>query len=177
MGSVAFYTARNMAASQTWYGSVTGATSTQLTISNGYNTGIYYGSFTYVGSTVFGTLTGFDEYAGSTLLFRGVNFSVNANFAASYINLNQLQSFFQLALVNNDYIIGSNQTDVLFGYAGKDLFYASLGSDIIDGGDDYDLISFEEAKSWVDVDLLLGTITGAFGNQTIRNIEAIKGGI
>jgi hypothetical protein len=175
MGSITFYAARNMAATQTWYGSVTGATSTQLTISNGYNTGVYYGSFTYVGSNVYGTLTGFAEYAGSSLLVSASGFSVNANAAANYINANLIQNFFALALSGQDTIKGSDQTDVLFGYDGNDIFTSTFGSDVIDGGNGEDLVSYKLAPGWVDVDLKLGTVSGALGNQTLRDIEDIVG--
>ncbi len=58
MATIVAFSQLNMANLQVWYGNVTGDTSTQITVTDGYDTGIYYGSFTYPGSSVAGGLTG-----------------------------------------------------------------------------------------------------------------------
>ena len=179
MGSISFYAARNMAAAQTWYGNVTGATATQLTISNGYNTGIYYGSFAYSGSSVYGTLTGFSEYAGSSLLTFGSGFSLNANLAANYINANQLQNFFALALTGQDIMAGSNQNDVLFGYNGNDTIQGGGGNDTIDGGDGADTAVFSGLRSQYSISgggsqVVVSDLRGSDGTDTLLNFEFLK---
>jgi hypothetical protein len=47
MASVTFFTATNMASRQVWLGSATGATGSDITITDSYNTGIYHGQFSY----------------------------------------------------------------------------------------------------------------------------------
>ena len=72
MANVSFFVPTNMAASQTWFGNVTGATSTQITISDGFNTSIYFGSFSYVGNNAYGTVTGYEMFSRDHAYIRDV---------------------------------------------------------------------------------------------------------
>jgi hypothetical protein len=107
MATVAFFTPTNMATAQVWLGTVTVATSTQITIASGSHTGTYFGSFSYVGSTVFGTLTAYTEMNGATAIEQITGLSVDANTAFDYINGNQLPSLFATGLGGNDSISGT----------------------------------------------------------------------
>jgi hypothetical protein len=134
MANVSLFVPWNMAAAQTWFGNVTQATSTQITLTDGFHTGQYFGSFSYVGNDVFGTLTGYREFAGAMETAEVTGLSVDAHVAETYINNNQLQTLFQIALAGNDVIIGSSGNDVLLGYGGNDIIAGGGGNDFIDGG-------------------------------------------
>lgn len=47
MATVTLYQSENMLTALTWYGTVTGNTSSQITITSGYYAGVYSGSFQY----------------------------------------------------------------------------------------------------------------------------------
>lgn len=119
-----------------WYGYVTAATSSYITLSNyAGSSSTYYGNnLTYTGTQVSGgTLTGIDEYTNYRLDYtaRGVN--VNAVTAANLINAGNAYGVTSLALVGNDTINGSIYADYLIGYAGNDLIRGNGGNDYIDG--------------------------------------------
>ena len=121
MANVSFFVPTNMASAQTWFGNLTQATSTRITITDGIHAGQYSGLFSYAGNNVFGTLTGYQEFEGTMLTKAVGGFAVDAHVAQTYIDSNQLQGLFKIALAGNDTITGSNGTDVLFGYDGDDL--------------------------------------------------------
>lgn len=180
MATMNFYAARNMAAAQTWYGSVTGNTSSQITITNGYSTGIYYGSFSYSGYSVYGTLTGYAEYAGSSMIAYASGLSISASLATQYIDANQLQNVFAIALVGNDNVNGSSQNDVLLGYGGNDIFQGGGGIDTIDGGDGSDTVIFSGVRSQYTVSgsgvrvVVSDNVIGRNGVATILNTEFLR---
>ena len=51
----------------------------------------------------------------------------------------------------------------------------ATGSDVIDGGDDVDTVSYDGATGGVTVDLEAGTATGADEDDTITNVENVVG--
>ena len=75
MAVIQFFGRVNMSASQTTVGNITGTTATQLTITDGNNTSIYGGNFTYSNNEVFGTLTNYQQLQGPSALEKaGVEF-------------------------------------------------------------------------------------------------------
>ena len=100
----------------------------------GLNTPEYFGSFNYAGNDVFGTLTGYQQFAGTVLTVDVTGLSVDAHAAETYIQSNQLQTLFQIGLAGDDIITGSSGNDVLFGYGGNDIIAGGGGNDFIDGG-------------------------------------------
>jgi hypothetical protein len=179
MADISFFVPANMAAAQTWFGNVTQATSTQITVTDGFNTAQYFGSFTYVGNDVFGTWTGFREFAGPVLTVNAGNFAVDAHVAETFINNNQLPTLFQTVLLTgNDSITGSTGNDVLLGYGGNDVIAGGGGNDVIDGGAGINIAvytgnhtdyNFQQLGSLVQVtDLRLGSPSGSDQDTNIQ---------
>ena len=126
-----------------WYGTVTYASSTELQISDGYNTVVYLGSgFTYdwAGRMVSGTLNAFGQYAGNQVVGYADGFAIAASTAASYISSNNLAGVFSLVQAGRDEISGSPYPDVISGYGGNDFIDGGGGDDIIFGGAGNDVI-------------------------------------
>jgi serralysin len=112
MASVSFFASWNMATQQTWFGTLTGATPTRITITDGFHTAIYTGQFTYPSlNDVAGVLQGFQQFNGSALVASVSGLSVDAHTATILVNANQLQTLFQTALAGNDSINGSSSSD------------------------------------------------------------------
>jgi Ca2+-binding RTX toxin-like protein len=77
----------------------------------------------------------------------------------------------------NDQLHGGEGNDTIFGGAGNDMILADEGDDEIDGGEGFDTLSFASATQRVFVDLDAGySASSEFGNDTIRNVEAVVGG-
>ena len=178
MTTISFYAAYNMASAQVWSGNVTGATSSMLTLTNGFNTANYLGSFNYQGSNVLGTLRGLNQFAGNSLQVAASGASVDASLAASYINSNQIQSFFQLTLAGSDTLYGSPYADVLFGYDGNDTIYGGGGNDTIDGGTGVNIAGYSGSISRYRLTLGASSVTladssGTDGTDTLINIQQL----
>ena len=129
---------------QTWYGYLTNATSTNITITDYYTTAYYSGyGFVYSGSNVVGgTLTGYSQYYMGSLQGSITGLSVSAPLAASYIQSNNLPGLFSIALGGNDYLDLSNYDDLAVSYGGNDTIYARGGNDDIWGGEGADTIDW-----------------------------------
>ncbi len=85
-------------------------------------------------------------------------------------------------LANIDGVFGSANNDVLTGGSNStyittqfEFFQGGLGDDTIDGGDGMDVASYQNASGSVVVDLSAGTATGADGNDSLFNIEQVRG--
>lgn len=65
--------------------------------------------------------------------------------------------------------------DSFFGGEGNDTLIGGLGDDTLDGGDGNDTASYRTATGGVTVNLLNSTSSGAAGNDTLRNIENLRG--
>src|SRR5262245_63049339 len=98
MAYVKAYSPINMLNPQTFYGYVINASSTNITITDYYNTSSYDGyGFTYSGNTVVGgTLTSYHEYHGGQLWVSVTGMSVDAAFAAAAIQSNNLPALFSV---------------------------------------------------------------------------------
>jgi Ca2+-binding RTX toxin-like protein len=177
MAAVNFFVPTNMATSQTFAGTLTGATSSQITITDGFNTGIYQGQFTYSSTgQVSGTLLGYEQFAGSLLTEQVTGLHVDMSVAAGLINSNQVQALFQLALQGNDVIIGSSGNDVLFGYGGNDVIAPGGGNNTVDAGAGFDTVVIHAPieTSTIAVTGNLVQVAGSEGNDTITNAERIQ---
>ena len=80
-----------------------------------------------------------------------------------------------------DTLSGSDGNDTLQGAEGDDIFLAGLaggaGDDHLDGGGDIDLADYSDTTTSIDVNLTVGTATGAdIGSDTIVNVENIDAG-
>jgi Ca2+-binding RTX toxin-like protein len=87
-------------------------------------------------------------------------------------------------LGGNDTLEGLGGHDELYGGAGNDLLlggdsYDYLtggpGDDTIDGGDDADWVFYSQATGAVNVSLASGHVSGADGNDLLRNVEQVYG--
>lgn len=136
MATINAYLRLNTVDPNVWYGTVTSATSSQLVISDGYNTGVYSGfGFAYNGNTVVGgTLTGYTQYVNGYLTGEVTNFAVPASVATYYISNNQLGPLLAYVLSGSDEIYGSAFNDSLAGYDGNDLISGGAGDDYLAGG-------------------------------------------
>lgn len=78
---------------------------------------------------------------------------------------------------DNDDLVGTPQADRINGLAGNDTLTGGLGNDTLDGGAHtmFDVVSYLNASGPVNVNLALGTATGADGNDTLLNIEGVRG--
>ncbi|MBE0549088.1 MAG: hypothetical protein IH627_15855, partial [Rubrivivax sp.] len=78
-------------------------------------------------------------------------------------------------LVSIEGVIGSEFADTLTGDDNNNFFRGRLGDDIIDGRGGTDRAVYDQAGGAVVVDLLAGTASGADGNDTLLNIENLRG--
>jgi len=110
-----------------------GATGSTITITNGYRTGVYSGSFSYSSDAVFGRITGYRQFAGSSI--ENVIFDVNfdADTVYRYVQANQLQSTLGLASNENTLVSGSSSSDVLLGPGRYNVLFGNGGNDILKG--------------------------------------------
>ena len=128
----------------TSYGTVTWAGYDAIVIQVGSHTYEYYGNFSYDSyGNVYGTLTGYAEYYGNTLLGEAYNFSVDAATAFDAINAGNADGLIAYIARGSDIVYGSDYADniagfggndALIGYAGNDLIYGGAGNDSISGG-------------------------------------------
>ncbi|WP_156481357.1 beta strand repeat-containing protein, partial [Herbaspirillum rubrisubalbicans] len=75
-----------------------------------------------------------------------------------------------------DLLIGTNTTKLLQGLAGNETFDAGGAAAVtIIGAGNNNTLTFANATGAVTVNLTAGTVTGAYGNETISGIQAILG--
>jgi Ca2+-binding RTX toxin-like protein len=72
-------------------------------------------------------------------------------------------------------LVGSHFDDTLIGSAGNNYFRGQNGNDLIDGGAGIDDAVYNQATGSVEVDLALGSASGANGNDTLVGIENLRG--
>lgn len=139
MTTATFYNAVDMTYASTWYGYVTSASTSHITISNyAGSIGTYYGSFSYSGDNVYGTLTGYDAYYDYSLVARVRGANVDAHTAQYLVNSGNAFGLLKLAFAGSDTVNGSSFNDKLAGYSGNDKLYGNDGNDYLyghDGGD------------------------------------------
>lgn len=180
MAQLNFFTPANMATAQTWYGNVTGATASQITITDGVHTGIYSGQFTYAADGPHGLLTGYQAFTGTTLDWNATQLNFDAFTAFSLIQPNQVQAFYSLILNGADSFNGSSGADVFLSYGGNDTIRGGGGNDVIDGGTGIDVSVYSDAAKYFTVSASSGSsiVTVADrasqdGTDTLANIEGL----
>lgn len=77
--------------------------------------------------------------------------------------------------IGRDSLFDAEGNDTLLGGDGDDFIYANLGNDYIDGGTGYNFLSFINATGANYVNLQQHKSSGAYGNDTIYNIQRIQG--
>jgi len=171
-----FYQSYNMANPTIFYGTVTNATSTQITINDfAGNLGAYFGNgFTYSGSTVTGgTVTAYDSYRNNAIATTVRDVSVDARTLANLVNSGNPARVESFVLTGNDAITGSNFADGILGYGGDDHINPGGGNDYVDGGDGTDTVYFFNPLSSHTISFQSGRIiiTGSQGTDTLVAVE------
>lgn len=180
MATVTFNTPLNMATMFTWYGAITGITSSRISISDGVHTGTYIGSFSATATDLFGTMTGYQQFTGSTLNYVVSGANADAHTMATFIQANQLQAAFEFALKGDDSVTGSSGADLMMSFAGTDSLRGNGGNDTIDGGDGLDTAFYTGPRSQYTVTNSGGVITVADstanrdGTDTLLNVEQLR---
>jgi Ca2+-binding RTX toxin-like protein len=76
----------------------------------------------------------------------------------------------------NDTLYGYEGNDSLYGRGGNDVLFGGLGADYLDGGEGFDVASYAQATSGVDVRLYEGKgLTGEATADVLLNIEGLIG--
>lgn len=122
------------------YGDVVDYSSAHITLSDGRNTGIYSGNFTYSNTGLSGgTVTGYKSYEYGVLQFEASGASLSALTVSNYLDRDDGLGLYQYALSGNDLIYGSGANDILIGWGGNDTIYGSSGNDQLFGlaGNDF----------------------------------------
>ena len=136
MATVNFYQSINMSNPRIFYGYVTNATSSSITI-NDYmgQSGTYNGSFSYSGNNLAGgTVTGYQSVDNYSLSATVIGVSVNALTLKSYLDTGNALGLYQYALSGADQITGSYGSDTLLGFNGNDTINGGNGADNLYGG-------------------------------------------
>lgn len=136
------YTTTNLIDPTMWSGDIVRGSSSELVISDGARTAYYDGyGFGYSGKNlVTGTMTGFSQYTGNSIIGEVYGFSISAAQANFYLSRGDLKSFISLMLQGDDVVYGSSGNDKLAGYDGNDFIYTNGGSDLVDGGRGIDTV-------------------------------------
>jgi len=163
-----------------WYGTITTANSSEISITDyAGRTGTYYGAFTYKnGSVSGGTLTGYMDETDYELSAIALDFKISALKAYQLIQVGgSAQGLYQLALSGSDTLYGSSYADTLLGYGGNDLINGDdgndsisggLGNDTINGGADSDEIAGDAGNDFISGGDGNDGISGGLGNDTIN---------
>ena len=186
MAIVNLYQSTDMQNPQIFYGNVTAASATSITITDGIgNSGTYSGTFYYSGGYLSGgTVTGYTAYRNYSLSSTVSDVSIDALTLNAHLNANNAVGLYQAVLNGADTITGSavndylkswNGNDILYGGSGDDLLNAGYGDDYIDGGFGLDSAVFNISKSAVTDVRHLKTggmlINSSEGLDTLINVE------
>lgn len=77
---------------------------------------------------------------------------------------------------HDDTLTGGSGADSLYGGGGNDTLISGEGNEYLDGGSGTDTVYFSSQKEvGVTVNLLTGSATGAWGNDTLANFEIVSG--
>ena len=181
MAVLTFYQQALMNQPVIWYGTVTVANSTQLSINNyAGQSGTYYGNnLTYNTTTVTGGIvTGYDSYQSYAPNFSARGANIDAVTLANLVNSGNVAGVNSLTLNGNDVINGSIFSDNLIAYSGNDLITGGRGNDFIDGGQGIDTASYQGLLSQytgsVSTGVIVDTVSGRDGSDTLANIERLK---
>jgi hypothetical protein len=182
MATITFFVPTDMSALTFSGFSLAGATSTQITLTNGINTDTIDGNFTYGGTQVFGTITSIEEFTGSsnglgpTLDAQIGGLNIDASVAENLIATNQVQALLQLALGGNNVITGSNGNDTLIGYAGNDVFIPNGGFNTIQGGAGFEQVVIHAPieTATVNVSGNVVVVNSAEGQDATTNIQRFE---
>ena len=158
MATVTLYQPYTKFDANPWYGEIT-ATSSKVTISDGYHKEVFSGSFSYNdwGDITGGTMKGYSYYQSGTTFVSISGFSVSSATAYSYYTSGNGAGLMALMLSQADTINGSKYNDKFFGYAGNDKLYGNVGNDLLYGDAGNDVLDGGQG---------IDTLDGGSGNDT-----------
>jgi Ca2+-binding RTX toxin-like protein len=178
MANVIAYRAMDMSNAYIWYGQVTQASSSIISISDGFKTGNYFGSFNYWNNDLYsGTLTSYNQYYGSAIQYSVTDLSLNAVTVKDYVQSGNVVALAEYALNGSDSITGSLYDDYLMGYDGNDAIFGNSGKDILDGGLGTNTAVYSGYKSSYTVSKNGSTYSisgGIDGTDTLNNIQYLQ---
>lgn len=199
MASVSFNVPVNMYAAGVWYGYVTNASASNITItgSGGFSSS-YDGHFVYSNNNLAGgTVTGFREYANYSLAYSVNGLSLDALTVKGYLDSGNAIGLVQYAANGDDVFSGStgddvidgfNGNDAVYGNGGNDALYGNVGSDwllggggndYLDGGTGADSAQFSGSRSQYTISkagsgfTVSDSIGGRDGFDTVANVERL----
>jgi len=116
MATFTLYQPMDMATNEVWFGDVITATSTQITIYDGFRTGTYLGNFYYdsYGNLIGGTATGYQYSEGGVLQSVLGNANADALTVMSYLYSLDQQGLQAYVFRSDDTMTGSSFADGLF---------------------------------------------------------------
>lgn len=165
------------------YGEVTSYSSNHITISDGFDSGTYFGSFTFNSSGLAGgTITGYDFYDNGVLAVRVRNGSVNALTLDAYLSDGNATGAYALAFRGNDSMFGSvgndrlrgfNGNDVLNGGAGHDYLQGDAGTDRLNGGGGRDLMRWDNSDTF-DGGVGFDTLKVSSGDVDLTGVSDLR---
>ncbi|UUY09549.1 hypothetical protein LRS11_05790 [Pseudomonas sp. J452] len=158
MATVSLYQPYTKIDSNSWYGEVS-ATSSKITISDGYHKEVFTGSFSYddYGDVIGGTLKGYSYYQSGTSYINITGTSVSSVSAFNYYMSGNGAGLLALMLGQADTVNGSKYEDKFSGYAGNDKLYGNAGNDLLYGESGDDILDGGQGTD---------TLDGGTGNDT-----------
>jgi len=172
MAVVNFYVQADMSNPTFFYGSITGYTSTSISLSDGLHSGTYSGSFNYSSATALSNsiITGYAGYSNGQLSSRVSGLNVSLSTIDSYSQSGDALGLYQIALSGNDTIIGSGFNDALQGFGGNDTINGGAGIDTtryLSTSSNYTITPNTNGFTVTDK-------TGANGTDTLNSIERLQ---
>lgn len=141
------------------------------------------GNDTLIGGDGFDTLSYFGATGGITVATVGAFGSEtgtvimgNGNIPNTIVkgdNITGVENF--IGTFFNDTFAGSSRAEGFTGSLGNDKFYGSGGGDIMDGGEDTDTLTYENATSGMTMDLAYGISGGFAAGDIAYNMENLTG--
>ena len=158
MATVNLYQPYQQLDTNPWYGEASG-TGSKITISDGYHTETFTGSFSYSddGEVTGGTLSGYSYSQGGSAFVTISGASVSSVTAYNYYMNSNIPGLVGLILSKNDTVNGSKYDDKFSGYGGNDRLYGNAGNDLLSGDAGDDLL---------DGGLGADSLDGGLGNDT-----------
>ncbi len=178
MAKITFNIATNMTALQSYGGAITLETSSEVAVTGGANSNIYFGNnLTYNNSVLTGgTINGYAQVANgvTTVTLTGINIA-GASYAQTLTSAD-LPGLLAKTLTGGDTLIGSPGNDTLVGYGSGDTFIAGSGSNVINatGANNVavEACGYNQAK--VTAGLTTISVVRADGTDTMTNVQTVN---
>lgn len=164
--------------------SIGSATSSQIALSDGSESLVFGGSFSFDSSgNVSGTVNNVARASGTQTYYTVTELNVSAGtVAAMLMSDSTMDDVSAYLLQGNDTITGTAEADWLYGFAGNDTLMGGTGTDVVDGGDGNDVVVFSAAYEagtvgWADNSYVVPNGTSASGSYLstlVKNVESFK---